>query len=51
MPLSEASFMLFQNTVMGIETIIYACFLTVFFYLHKENISSFSKSVVGRQKI
>ena len=34
LPLSEASFTLFQNTVMGIETVIYACFLTAFFYPH-----------------
>lgn len=32
--MSEASFTLFQNTAMGIETIIYACFLTAFFYPH-----------------
>ena len=32
--MSEASFTLFQNTVMGIETVIYACFLTAFFYPH-----------------
>ena len=34
LPLSEASFTLFQNIVMGIETVIYACFLTAFFYPH-----------------
>ena len=32
--MSEASFTLFQNIVMGIETVIYACFLTAFFYPH-----------------
>ena len=34
LPLSEASFTLFQNTAVGIETVIYACFLTAFFYPH-----------------
>lgn len=30
--MSEASFTLFQNTVIGIEIILYACCLTAFFY-------------------
>ena len=29
--MSEASFTLFQNTVVGIEVILYACCLTAFF--------------------
>lgn len=30
--MSEASFTLFQNTAVGIEVVLYACCLTVFFY-------------------